>query len=74
MIASPVIVAEAPVLDNPLMTLLVKVIPDDVLEQVIPVTLPPVPVEDKLLIVLDATVMDVALFVVEPIVTAMMAA
>ena len=73
MIASPVMVAEVPVLDNPLMTLLVKVIPDDVLEQVIPVTFPPAPVEDKLLIVLDATVMEVALLAVEPIDTAVMA-
>ena len=71
---NPMTVAEVPVLDKPLMILPEKLMPEEVFEQTIPATLPPVPVEDKLLIVLEATVMDVAVLTADPIVIPVIAA
>ena len=57
---------DAPVLDNAPIVFWVSTIPAEVDEQLIPVTAPPVPVELSPVIVLPETVMDVALFEVEP--------
>ena len=50
------------------MVLLVILITGDVFEQVIPVTAPPVPVDDKLLMVFEATFRGLAVLAEEPMV------
>jgi hypothetical protein len=64
----PFTAALAPVEESVLIRLLVKLICEEVFAQVIAVTAPPVPVEDKVETVLDETVIEVALFAEEPIV------
>jgi hypothetical protein len=66
--AIPATVDDAPVLDSVLMLLPVITMDVEVFEHVIPVTFPPVPVEDKLLIVLFEIVTSVAVLTVDPIV------
>ena len=63
------VTADAPVLARVLIALLLILINVEVFVQVIPVTLPPVPIDNKLLIVFVATAMNVAAFEVAPIVT-----
>ena len=67
-IAIPTTVDDAPVEESVFMGLALIFIPEEVFEQVIPVTFPPVPVEDRLFIILDDTAIDVAALEVAPIV------
>ena len=73
-IASPVTVDEVPVDDSVLMVFPLIVIAGEVFPQVRPVTLPPVPVEDNALMILLAILNVVAVLIVEPMVTPVIAA
>jgi len=66
----PATVDDAPVLDNVLIVFPLILTVADVFEHAIPVTLPPVPVDDKPVIVFDATFSGVAKLTVLPIVIA----
>ena len=59
---------DAPDVESVLITFSRILIAVDVLEQVIPVTFPPVPVDERLLIVLGPIVIRVALLAKDPIV------
>ena len=67
----PATVDEVVVLESEVIVLLLILISVEVLEHEIPMTLPPVPVEVKFVMVLFATVIEVALFVVLPMVMPM---
>ena len=60
--------ADAPVDDNVEIALLLILMFEEIFEQVIPVTAPPVPVDVKLVIVLEKTETEVAVLTVDPIV------